>query len=69
MLQDDTLIFGNSNSKYLPGEIVEASYQNTKCLVKIIRYATREEYLDYMKRMNFIVEPYHGPYYFAAVGD
>jgi hypothetical protein len=69
MSLDDNLIFGNSDHDLKPDVTVEATYQNTKCNVRIVRSATREEYINYMKRMNFTIERYHGPFYYAAIGD
>lgn len=66
---DEILIFGNSNMKHQINEIVEASYKGMKCSVKIVRVASKEEYLDYLRRMNFQAEPCHGPYYYAALAD
>jgi len=66
---NDNLIIGNIEEPCEIGTIVTASYKGNHCNVKIVREATAEEYIEYMKEMNFEVGRYHGPYYYAGVAD
>lgn len=68
-MSPDNFIFGNSNRKYEPGDVVVATQKDLTCNLKIVRRATVEEYIDYMKRMNWDAGGYHGPYYYAGVSD